>query len=79
VQFRKAQRKDAVMREHLSKFDKDEGVVFVGKAQEKTPVFRTERRRSPKTGLPYPWLCVAQPWSTTPMSKRWIVILARSS
>ena len=56
VQFRKGQRKDAVMREHLSTFDKDEGVVFVGKAQEKTPVFRTERRRSPKTGLPYPWI-----------------------
>jgi len=28
--------------------------VFVGKAQEKTPVFRTEKRRSPVTGLPYP-------------------------
>jgi hypothetical protein len=56
VQFRKGQRKDAVMREHLSKFDKDKGVVFVGKAQEKTPVFRTERRRSPKKGLPYPWI-----------------------
>ena len=56
VQFRKGERKDAVMREHLSMFDKDEGAVFVGKAQEKTPVFRTERRRSPKTGLPYPWI-----------------------
>jgi hypothetical protein len=30
--------------------------VFVGKAQENTPVFRTERRRSPKTGQPYPWI-----------------------
>jgi len=29
------------MAEHLRKFRKDEGVVFVGKAQEKTPVFRT--------------------------------------
>jgi hypothetical protein len=56
VQFRKRQRKDEVMAEHLCKFEKEEGVVFVGKAQEKTPVFRTERRRSPKTGLPYPWI-----------------------
>ena len=33
-----------------------EGVVFIGKAQEKTPVFRTERRRNEKTGATYPWL-----------------------
>src|SRR4029453_3797166 len=33
-----------------------EGIVFVGKAQENTPVFRTERRRSPKTGRAYPWI-----------------------
>src|SRR5437764_3636192 len=56
VQFRKGQRKDDVMKEHLRKFGKDEGVVFVGKAQEKTPVFRTEKRRNPKTGLAYPWI-----------------------
>ena len=56
VQFRKGQRKDDVMKEHLRRFRKEEGVVFVGKAQEKTPVFRTEKRRSPKTGLPYPWI-----------------------
>jgi hypothetical protein len=31
-------------------------VVFIGKAQEKTPVFRTERRRSQTTGGTYPWL-----------------------
>jgi hypothetical protein len=40
VQFRRGQRKDVVMAEHLGKFSKEEGVVFVGKAQEKTPVFR---------------------------------------
>jgi hypothetical protein len=56
VQFRKGQRKDAVMAEHLGRFGKEEGVVFVGKAQEKTPVFRTEKRRSPTTGRPYPWI-----------------------
>jgi hypothetical protein len=56
VPFRKRERKDAVMAEHLRHFSKEEGVVFVGKAQEKTPVFRTEKRRSPKTGQPYPWI-----------------------
>ena len=30
--------------------------MFIGKAQEKTPVFRTERRRNAKTGATYPWL-----------------------
>jgi hypothetical protein len=56
VQFCPGQRKDAVMAEHLRHFGRDEGIVFVGKAQEKTPVFRTERRRSPTTGRPYPWI-----------------------
>jgi hypothetical protein len=56
VQFEKGQRKDTVMAEHLRRFAREEGVVFVGKAQENTPVFRTERRRSPKTGRPYPWI-----------------------
>jgi hypothetical protein len=35
VQFRKGQRKDNVMNEHLARFDKPEGVVSIGKAQEK--------------------------------------------
>lgn len=56
VQFAKGQRKDAVMAEHLRHFAREEGIVFVGKAQEKVPVFRTERRRSPTTGRPYPWI-----------------------
>src|SRR3954452_19462739 len=56
VQFRKGQRKDDIAAEQRKKFRKAEGVVFIGKAQEKTPVFRTERRRSEKTGTTYPWL-----------------------
>src|SRR6516165_8486849 len=56
VSFRKGQRKDDVMKEYLCKFEKKEGVVFVGKAQEKTTVFRTEKRRSPRSGQPYPWI-----------------------
>lgn len=56
VQFRKGQRKDDVMAEHLARFDKPEGVVMLGKAQEKTPVFRTQKRRNPETGKSYPWI-----------------------
>src|SRR6266480_6438860 len=56
VPFSKGQRKDQVMAEQLAKFSKEEGAVFVGKAQEKARVFRTEKRRNPKTGQPYPWI-----------------------
>jgi hypothetical protein len=31
-------------------------VLFVGKAQEKTTAYRTEKRRNPETGRPYPWI-----------------------
>jgi hypothetical protein len=44
------------MAEHLCRFARQEGIVFVGEAQENTPVFRTERRRNSKTGQPYPWI-----------------------
>ena len=56
IQFEKGQRKDDVMAEQLRHFENSEGVVFIGKAQEKTPVFRTERRRNPESGQPYPWI-----------------------
>ncbi len=56
ISFEKHQRKDDVMKEHLARFQGKEGVLFIGKAQEKTPVIRTERRTNPKTGQPYPWL-----------------------
>ena len=56
IPFHKGQRKDDVMAEHLRRFDQHEGVVFIGKAQEKTPVFRAEKRTNPRTGQPYPWI-----------------------
>ena len=40
----------------MARFTEKEGVLFVGKAQEKTPVFRTEKRRNPETGRSYPWM-----------------------
>jgi hypothetical protein len=56
IQFRKGQRKDDIANEYRKKFTRPEGVVFIGKAQEKMPVFRTERRRNEATGATYPWL-----------------------
>ena len=56
IPFAKGQRKDAVMAQHLARFPGDEGLLFVGRAQEKAAVCRTEKRRNPQTGQPYPWL-----------------------
>jgi hypothetical protein len=56
VLFAKGQRKDDVMAEHLRRFEAEEGVVFIGKAQERAVVFRTEKRRSPRSGQSYPWI-----------------------
>lgn len=56
IDFRKGQRKDDIAAGHLSRFTQPEGVLFIGRAQEKTGVFRTEKRRHPDTGAPYPWI-----------------------
>jgi hypothetical protein len=55
VDFVKGQRKDEVMHQHLAAFTATEGVLFIGRAQEKTGVFRTEKRRD-ANGDPYPWI-----------------------
>src|SRR5512133_3735366 len=46
VDFVKGQRKDDVMHEHLARFTGEEGVLFIGLAQEKTFLLGTERRRA---------------------------------
>jgi hypothetical protein len=56
VHFRKEQRKDDIAHGYLVGHDGSEGVLFVGRAQEKTSVFRTQKRRNPHTGKTYPWL-----------------------
>jgi hypothetical protein len=43
------------MHEHLARFTAQEGVLFIGRAQEKTGLFRTERRRD-ANGDSYPWI-----------------------
>ena len=47
LSFRRCEHKDDIMAERLRHFAHEEGVVFVGKAQEKTSVSRTERRKYP--------------------------------
>jgi hypothetical protein len=44
ITFQKGQRKDDIAAKYRSQFNKTEGVVFIGKAQEKASVFRTEKR-----------------------------------
>ncbi len=58
VDFVKGQRKDDLMHTHLAGFEAaghTEGVLFIGRAQEKTNLFRTEKRRNAE-GESYPWI-----------------------
>ncbi len=60
VHFAKGQRKDDLAREFLARFSEPEGVLFVGRAQEKAGVWRTQRRHHGATGVStggsYAWL-----------------------
>jgi hypothetical protein len=59
--FARGQRKDDVMHEHLAAFQaagRTEGVLLIGRAQEKTALFRTEKRRD-HDGRSYPWIVKA--------------------
>jgi len=56
ITFRKGQRKEDIAHEYLERFEGEEGVLFIGKAQEKASVVRTERRTNPRTGQSYAWL-----------------------
>lgn len=72
VTFKKGQRKDDLAQDYLAAFRGDEGVLFVGKAQEKASVFRTEKRRRPD-GSTYPWIYR----STTPVNHYYVYLLDR--
>jgi hypothetical protein len=72
VTFKKGQRKEAVAQQYLASFTGEEGVLFVGKAQEKASVFRTEKRRRPD-GSTYPWIYR----STTPVNHYYVYLLDR--
>ena len=56
ISFAKGQRKDDLAQEFLAGFPDTEGVLFVGRAQEKASVWRTQRRYNRVTGGSYAWL-----------------------
>jgi hypothetical protein len=56
ITFEKGQRKDEVAAQLRAQFAPREGVVFVGKAQEKCTVYRTEKRHNPKKNTSYAWI-----------------------
>lgn len=56
VSFEKGRRKDQVAAEFRAKYPHRDGVVFIGKAQEKCTVYRTEKRHNPKTHTSYAWM-----------------------
>ena len=64
VPFRKGQRKDDVAAEHRARFRGAEGILFLGKAQEKVAIFRTEQRTG-RDGKRYAWIVK----SSTPVNQ----------
>jgi hypothetical protein len=55
IKFAKGVRKDDLAKEKLAGFQGKEGVLFIGKAQERASVFRTETRWT-QAGQRYPWV-----------------------
>jgi len=55
VHFKKGQRKDDIAADYRRRFQGHEGILFLGKAQEKVSVFRTEKR-STADGRKYAWI-----------------------
>ena len=68
VSFTKGQRKDDVAAEYRGRFKGREGLLFIGKAQEKVRAVRTQKRRNPMTGATFPWLV-----SSTAMANQYYV------
>ena len=54
--FQKGVRKDEVTHARLAHFEADEGVLYIGVAQEKFSTFRTQKKLNSQTGQAYPWL-----------------------
>jgi hypothetical protein len=56
VNFQKGQRKEDVAKKYLRDFKGNDGVLFIGVAQEKAKVCRTRRQYNSVTGASYAWL-----------------------
>ncbi len=59
VHFVKGERKDEVALRYLAGHDGTEQILFVGRAEEKCTVCRTEKRVNPNTGAAYPFIVKA--------------------
>ena len=55
VHFKKGERKDDIAAVYRARFQGTEGILFLGKAQEKATVFRTEKRTN-AAGKKYAWI-----------------------
>ena len=56
VRFKKGQRKDDETKRRLKDFHQEEGVLYIGVAQEKFGAFRVTKKHNPETGASFPWL-----------------------
>ena len=56
VRFQKRQNKDEVTQQRLKTFPDDEGVLYIGVAQEKFSTFRVFKKINQQTGGSFPWL-----------------------
>ncbi len=56
VHFKKGQRKDDETKKRLQNFHQEEGVLYIGIAQERFQGFRVTKKTNPETGASFPWL-----------------------
>ena len=56
VRFKKGERKDDITQQRLQQFNQAEGVLYIGKAQEKFSTFHVQKRFSEEHGVSFPWL-----------------------
>ena len=56
VRFKKGERKDTITQQRLQQFNQSEGVLYIGKAQEKFSTFRVQKRFYEEKGCSFPWL-----------------------
>lgn len=70
ITFERGERKDERAQRYLKACSANEGVLFIGKAQENARIVRTQRRHDPQTERITPGSSLPQPWSTTTTSSR---------
>lgn len=55
VEFKRGQRKDEIALEHRRKFTANEGVVFIGVAQEKASAFKAAKKKTERGFIDFHW------------------------